>query len=73
MFGRENLRTFCVDFSVTNADLIDAVHQLGDQIKIETGVAESRDLSFRRDDYMRVFNCVIEVVSGHGYRNKLAV
>ena len=72
MLRRENLRTFCVDFSVTDADLIDPVHQLGDQIKIETGVAKSRDLSLRSDNHMRVFNRVIEVVSGHGNSSKLA-
>src|SRR5213079_3303686 len=48
------------------------IHQLRDQIKIETGAAKSRDLSLRSNDYMRVFNRVIEVVLGHGHRTKLA-
>src|SRR5206468_7396833 len=72
MLGRENLRTFRVDFPVANPDLIDPIHQLRDQIKIETGAAKSRDLSLRSNDYMRVFNRVIEVVLGHGHRTKLA-
>src|SRR6266404_8669324 len=72
MLGRENLRTFRVDFPVANPDLIDPIHQLRDQIKIETGAAKSRDLSLRSDDHMRVFNRVIEVVPGHGHRTKLA-
>src|SRR6266481_8821720 len=69
MLGRENLRTFRVDFPVANPDLIDPIHQLRDQIKIETGAAKSRDLSLRSDDHMRVFNRVIEVVPGHRYTN----
>ena len=72
MLGRENLRAFGVDFPVANPDLIDPIHQLRDQIKIETGAAESRDLSLRSNDYMRVFNRVIEVVPGHCHRTKLA-
>src|SRR6266496_668575 len=73
MLGSENLRTFRVDFPVANPDLIDPIHQLRDQIKIKTGAAKSRDLSLRSDDYMRVFNRVIEVVPGHCHRSKLAL
>src|SRR6266480_3219825 len=73
MLGRENLRTFGVNFPVANPDLIDPIHQLRDQIKIETGAAKSRDLSLRSDDYMRVFNRVIEVVPGHRDCSNLAV
>src|SRR5213594_1980037 len=73
MLGRENLRTFRVDFPVANPDLIDPIHQLRDQIKIETRAAKSRDLSLRSDDHMRVFDCVIEVVPGHGHRSKLTL
>src|SRR6266404_4915890 len=73
MLGRKNLRTLGVDFSVANPDLIDPVHQLRDQIKIETGAAKSRDLSLGSDDHTRVFNRVIEVVPGHCHRTKLAL
>src|SRR5580704_14824597 len=71
MLGSENLRAFGVDFPVANPDLIDSIHQLRDQIKIETGAAKSRDLSLRSDNHMRVFNRVIEVVPGHCHRSKL--
>src|SRR5260370_28663371 len=73
MLGSENLRTFRVDLPAANPDLIDPIHQLRDQIKIETGAAKGRDLSLRSDDDMRVFNCVIEVVPGHCHRTKLAL
>src|SRR5262245_34812512 len=65
MLRRQNLRTFRVNFPVTNSDLIDPVHQLRDEIKIETGGPERCDLSLRSDNDMRVFNRVIEVVPGH--------
>src|ERR1700730_5585424 len=73
MLGSENLWTFGVDFAVANSDLIDSIHQLRDQIKIETGAAKSGYLSLRSDDHMRVFNRVIEVVPGHRHRTKLAL
>src|SRR6266478_1155193 len=73
MFGCENLRAFGVNFSVANPDSIDPVHQLRDQIKIETGVAEGRDFLLGRDNYVRIFNCVIEVVPGHGRSNLMRV
>src|SRR5438067_12685124 len=68
MFRRKNLRALGVDFSVANADLIDPVHQLRDQIKIETGAAECRNVLLRRDNDVRIFNCVVEVVTGHDGR-----
>src|ERR1043165_5402717 len=72
MFRRKNLRALRVDFSVTNADVIDPVHQLRDQIKIETGAAESRYLLLRHDYDVRIFDRVIEVVGGHDAKFNVA-
>ena len=69
----QNLRTIGVDFSIANADLVHPVHQFGDEVKIETGAPKRRDLSLGRENHLRVFNCVIEIVPGHGHRNKLAL
>ncbi len=68
MFRRENLRTFGFDPPVAHPDLIDAVHQLRDQIKIETGAAERGDLSLRSENDPRVLNCVLEIVFRHQSR-----
>src|SRR5436190_18394616 len=65
MFGRQNLRPLRVDFSIANADLIDAVHQFGNEIEIETGIAESGDALLRGHDHLGVFDCVIEIVFSH--------
>ena len=73
MFRRKNLGPLGMNFSVANPDSIDPVHQLRDQIKIETGVAEGRDFLLGRDNYVRIFNCVIEVVPGHGRSNLMRV
>ena len=68
MFGRQDLRSLGVNLSIANPNLIDAIHQLGDEIKIETGAAKGRNLSFGRDNHLRVFNCVIEIVlSDHSF------
>ena len=60
MFGRENLRTFGVNLSVAHPDLIDLVHQLGDEIEIEAGAAEGRDLLLGRENHLRVLDRVVE-------------
>src|SRR5439155_21955624 len=73
MHRRKNLRAIGVDYSVPNPNLIDPVHQLRDQIKIETRAAESRNLPLGRDNHMRVFNRVIEIVPGHLCVNKVAL
>jgi len=65
MFRRENLRTVGVDFPIANANVIDAVHQFGDKVKVKTRAAKGRDLSLGRENYLRVFNCVIEIVLSH--------
>jgi len=71
MFRRENLGTFGVDFPIANADLIDAVHQFGDKVKIETCAPEGRDLSLGRENHLRVFNGVVEIVLSHHVCTKL--
>ena len=73
MFRCEDLRALCVNFSIANPDLIDAIHQLRDEIKIEARATESCNLLFRSNNHVRVFNGVIEIVPGHGHRNKLAL
>src|SRR5215216_6643451 len=71
MLRRENVRPLGMNFSVANSDLICAIHQLRDEIKIEAGAAKRRYLSLRSNDYMRIFDSVVEVVFRHaavGYR-----
>src|SRR5437870_13693755 len=70
---REKQGTSCMDSTVAKTDQFEPNPQLRNQIKIETRAAKSRDLSLRSDDHMRVFNCVIEIVPGHGHRSKLAL
>ena len=65
MLRRQNLRPFRVDFPVANPHLVHAVHQLRDQIKIETGATERRDLTLRRKNHVRIFKRVVKIVTGH--------
>ena len=65
MIGRENLRTFGVDFPITHPHLIDVIHQFGDQIKRETGVAEGLNPALGRNDHLRVLDRVIEIIFFH--------
>jgi hypothetical protein len=69
MFRCKDLRALRVNFSIANPDLIDSIHQLRDEIKIETSAAEGRNLSLRSNNHMRVFNGVIEIVPGHAELN----
>jgi hypothetical protein len=71
MFRSENLWTLGVNFSVPNPDLVDPVHQLGDEIEVKTRCAEGRDLLLRRENHLCVFNRVIEIVLSHHVRTKL--
>src|SRR4029453_612516 len=68
MVWRQNLRAFRLDFAIPNPHLVHVVHQLGDQIKIETGAAERRDLALGRKDHARVFKRVVKIVAGHDER-----
>ena len=62
------LRTFGVDFAVAHPDLVDAIHQLGDQIKMEPGAAKGLNPALRRQDHLRVFEGILEAVGVHsGY------
>src|SRR5438105_15574265 len=65
MFRRQNLRTICVDFSIADADFVDAVHQFRNEVKMKTGRAEGSNLLFGREDHLGVFNCVLEIVFLH--------
>src|SRR5437867_12096562 len=69
MFRCNNLRSLCVNFPIANPDLIDSVLQLRDKIKIEAGAAEGRDLLLGSNNYMRIFNGVIEIVPRHDETN----
>src|SRR5262245_9032195 len=73
MFRRKYLRALRVDFSIANPDLIDPIHQLRDEIKVETGAAERGDLSLGSNNHMRVFNRVVEIISGHCASKKSSV
>jgi hypothetical protein len=42
-----------------------AVHQFGNEIKPETGCAEGGDLLLGRENHLRIFNRVIEIVFLH--------
>src|SRR4029453_3579684 len=68
MLRRQNLRAFRLDFSIPNPHLVHAVHQLGDQIEIETGAAERRDLALGRNNHARIFKRVVKIVAGHDGR-----
>src|SRR6266496_6140376 len=65
MLWCQNLRAFRLDLAVANPHLVHVVHQLRDQIEIETGAAERRDLTLRRKDHARIFKRVIKIVAGH--------
>ena len=65
MIGCQYLRPFGVDLAITNPHLIDMVHQFGDQIKGETGVAESLNAALGRNDHLRVLDGVIEIIFSH--------
>ena len=65
MFRSENLRALGVNFSVPNPDLIDVVHQLGDEIEVKARGAERCDLLLGRENHLRVLNRVIKIVFSH--------
>ena len=69
MFRRKDLRALRVNLSIANPDLIDSIHQLRDEIKIEAGAPEGRDLSLGSNDHTGVFDGVIKIVPGHGETN----
>src|SRR5437667_10993300 len=69
MFRCKDLRALRVNFSIANPDLIDAIHLLRDEIKIETSAAEGRDLLLGSNNHMRVFNGVVEIVPRHDETN----
>src|SRR5262245_40042296 len=74
MLRRQNLWAFGLDFSVSDPHLVHAVHQLRDQIKIETGAAERGDLTLRRKNHARIFKRVVKIVAGHDrYQNSVSV
>ena len=65
MFGRQNLGTIGMNFSIAHPDFVDAIHQLRDQIKTKAGRAEGGDLLLGREDHLRVFDRVLEIVFLH--------
>ena len=65
MFRGQNLRTVGVNVSIAHPNFVDAVHQFGNEIEPKTGGAEGRDLVLGREDHLRVFNCVLEIVFLH--------
>src|SRR4029450_11577003 len=73
MFRSEDLWTLGVTFSPPKPDLIDTVHQLGDEIEVKARSTEGRDLSFGREDHLRIFNRVIEIVLSHHVCTKLSL
>ena len=65
MFGRENLRTVGMNFSVADAHFIHPIHQFRNQIKSKTGRAEGGDLLLGREDHLRVLDRVLEIIFLH--------
>ena len=62
IFRAKNFRALGFDPAGANADLIDAIHQLRDEMKLKAGVAKGRDLPFRRENNLRILNGVFDVV-----------
>ena len=62
IFRAQNFRAFGFDPPGSNPDLIDPVHQLGDEMKLKTGVAKGRDLPLWRENNLRILNRVFDVV-----------
>jgi len=60
-----------MNFSVPDPDLIDPVHQLGDEIEVKARRAEGRDLPLRSEDHLGVFNRVIKIVFFHSCSHNL--
>src|SRR5207249_11454755 len=58
----KNLRALSFNSPGATAELIDAVHELGDEMNLEVGVAKGRDLSFRRENNLRILNGVLDIV-----------
>src|SRR5947208_2752499 len=65
MFWCQNLRPVGVNFSVPHAHFVHAVHQFRDEIKVKTSAAKGGDLTLRRQNHLRILDCVIEVVLVH--------
>src|SRR5881392_2091024 len=62
IFRTKNFRALSFNPAGANADLIDPIHQLGDEMKLKAGVAKGRDLAFRRENNLRILNGVLDVV-----------
>src|SRR5438874_13496184 len=62
MLRAKNLRPLSFNPAGANSDLIDPVHQLGDEMKLKAGVAKGRDLPFRRENNLRILNGVFDIV-----------
>src|SRR5581483_519941 len=69
---RQNLRAFRVQATVADAHFVDAIHQLGHEIKAEARVAKRLDALLRRENYARVFDGVIEIVLAKHWRRKIS-
>src|ERR1051325_3500890 len=65
MFRCQNLWPLGFYFAVPNPHLVHAIHQLRDQIEVETSASESRNLMLRRQNHTRIFKRIIEIVAGH--------
>ena len=64
--GGDDLRTLGVQLAVAHADLIDAIHELGDEEKAEARLAEGVDAALRGADDLRVLDGVVEGVLVQG-------
>jgi hypothetical protein len=70
MVRSKDLRALGVDSSIAHAHFVHLIHQLADEIETETGVAERRDSTFGREDYLGVLDRVLKVVfAPHDWRS----
>jgi hypothetical protein len=67
MIRRHDLWPFGVNPPIPHPHFVHLIHQLADQVKAKTGVAEGRDLTGWRENHFRIFDCVLEIVfAPHG-------
>src|ERR1700730_5860725 len=64
MVRRHNLRPVGLDTSITDPDLIHAIHEFCDEIETKVCNPECFDPAFWRKDHLRVLNCILHFVDG---------
>ena len=62
MIRRQDLGPLGVNPPIAHPHFVDLIHQLADEIKAKTGVAEGRDPAFRSEDHLGVLDRVLKVI-----------